>query len=92
MQHSEIMIIIINSIFKENNVFSMTVNPPYGSPVNTDFDYCRTFTGLLFVSFAMSQKRFMSTISLTWWERSIASYIGTLTKFLNKLSAIRARS
>ena len=30
------IIIIIISLFKEDNVFSMTVNLPYGPPVNTD--------------------------------------------------------
>ena len=43
-------ILIIISIFKEDNVFSMTANFPYGPPVNTDNDYHRTFLDL-FVSF-----------------------------------------
>ena len=34
---------IIIPIFKEDNVFSMTVNLPYGSLMNTDNDYYRTF-------------------------------------------------
>ena len=42
-------IIITISIFKEDNVFSMTANFPYGPPVNTDNDYHRTFLDL-FVS------------------------------------------
>ena len=33
---------MINSIFKEDNVFSMTANLPYGPPVNTDIGYYRT--------------------------------------------------
>ena len=35
------------SIFKEDNVFSMTANLPYGPPVNTDIHYYRTFSDLL---------------------------------------------
>ena len=31
------------SILKEDNVFSMTANLPYGPPVNTDIDYYQTF-------------------------------------------------
>ena len=38
-----IIIIIIISIFKEDNVFSITASLPYGPPVNTDIDYYRTF-------------------------------------------------
>ena len=34
---------IIISIFKEDNVFSMTASLPYGPPVNTDIDHYRTF-------------------------------------------------
>ena len=41
-----IIIIIIISIFKENNVFSMTANLPYSPPVNTDIDYYQTFSVL----------------------------------------------
>ena len=48
------IIIIIISIFKEENVFSIIANLPYGPPVNTDIDYYQTFFGLLsFVSVAM---------------------------------------
>ena len=45
-----IIIIIIISIFKEDNVFSITASLPYGPLVNTDIDYYRTFfrTCLLF--------------------------------------------
>ena len=32
------IIIIIISIFKEDNVFSITASLPYGPPVNTDID------------------------------------------------------
>ena len=49
-----IIIIIIISIFKEDNVFSMIARLPYSPPVNTDIDYYRAFFGLLFfVSVAM---------------------------------------
>ena len=34
---------IIISIFKEDNVFSMSANLPYGPPVNTDIDYFSDF-------------------------------------------------
>ena len=48
------LIVIIISIFKEDNVFSMIASLPYGPPVNTDIDYYQTFFGLLiFVSVAM---------------------------------------
>ena len=40
--------IIIISIFKEDNVFSMTASLPYGPPVNTDIDYFRTFFRLVY--------------------------------------------
>ena len=43
-----IIIIIIISIFKEDNVFSITASLPYGPPVNTDIDYYRTFFGLVY--------------------------------------------
>ena len=42
-----IIIIIIISIFKEDNVFSITASLPYGPPVNTDIDYYRTIFGLV---------------------------------------------
>ena len=44
-----IMIIIIISIFKEDNVFSIAASLPYGLPVNTDIDYYRTFFSDLFI-------------------------------------------
>ena len=44
-----IIIIIIISIFKEDNVFSITASLPYGPPVNTDIDYYRTFFSDLFI-------------------------------------------
>ena len=34
--------IIIISIFKEDNVFSIIASFPYGPPVNTDIDYYQT--------------------------------------------------
>ena len=45
---SALIIIIIISIFKEDNVFSITASLPYGPPVSTDIDYYRTsfFFGL----------------------------------------------
>ena len=39
------VIIIIISIFKEDNVFSIIASLPYGPPVNTDIDYYQTFSG-----------------------------------------------
>ena len=44
-------IIIIISIFKEDNVFSIIASLPYGPPVNTDIDYYRTFFGLFIYLF-----------------------------------------
>ena len=44
-----IIIIIIISISKEDSVFSMTANLPYGPPVNTDIDYYQSFFGLCFI-------------------------------------------
>ena len=38
-----IIIVIIISIFIEDNVFSTTASLPYGPLVNTDIDYFRTF-------------------------------------------------
>ena len=38
-----IIIIIIVSIFEEDNALSMTANFPYGSLMNTDTYYYRTF-------------------------------------------------
>ena len=51
------IIIIIISITKEDNVFSMTANLPYGHPMKIDNDYYQTFlrtflcgvSGVLFV-------------------------------------------
>ena len=55
MQCVIIIIIIIISIFKEDNVFSITASLPYGPPVSTDIDYYRTsfFFSDFFVSVAM---------------------------------------
>ena len=39
-----IMIIIIISIFKEDNVISIIASLPYGPLVNTDIDYYQTFS------------------------------------------------
>ena len=35
-------LIIIISIFKEDNVFRIIASLPYGPPMNTDIDYYRT--------------------------------------------------
>ena len=43
----------IISIFKEDNVFSMTANLPYGPLMNTDIVFYRTFFGLFIVSVTM---------------------------------------
>ena len=42
VQPFQIIIIIIISIFKEDNVFSIIASLPYGPPMNTDIDYYRT--------------------------------------------------
>ena len=44
------MTIIIISIFKEDNVFSIIASLPYGPPMNTDIDYYQTFFFLSFFS------------------------------------------
>ena len=46
---------MINSMFKQDNVFSMTANLPDTGPlVNRDIDYYRTFFGhFIFISVAM---------------------------------------
>ena len=52
--------IIIISIFKEDNVFCMTANLPYGPPENKDNDYYQTFFGLfIFVSVAKLVVRYL---------------------------------
>ena len=43
-QFNCVITIIIISIFKEDNVFSITACLPYGPPVNTDIDYYLTFS------------------------------------------------
>ena len=42
-------------MFKEDKVFSIIANLPYGPPMNTDIDYYQTFFSdfLFFVSVAM---------------------------------------
>ena len=45
---SVIIIIIIISIFKEDNVFSIIASLTYGPLVNTDIDYYQTFFGLFY--------------------------------------------
>ena len=46
---TDVIIIIIISIFKEDNVFSIIASLPYGPPVNTDIDYYRTFSDFFYV-------------------------------------------
>ena len=54
------MIIILISIFKEDNVFSIIASLPYGPPVNTDIDYYRNFSDFfMFVSVAMLVVRYL---------------------------------
>ena len=53
------MIIIIISIFKEDNGFSMTAYLPYGPPMNTDNEYYRTIFSDFFVSNAMLVVRYI---------------------------------
>ena len=45
---NESLIIIIISIFKEDNIFSIIASLPYGPPVNTNIHYYQTFFGHLF--------------------------------------------
>ena len=56
-----ITIIIIISILKEDYVFSMTANLPYGPLMNTDIDYHRTFFlfSVFFVRAAMLVVRYL---------------------------------
>ena len=58
-----IIIIIIISIFKEDNVFSIIASLQYGPPVNTEFtdiDYYWTFSDFfMFVSVAMLVVRYL---------------------------------
>ena len=53
LSHTVIIIMIIISMFKEDNVFSMNVNLPYGPSMNIDNDYYRTFLSDFFVSDAI---------------------------------------
>ena len=53
------IIIIIISIFKEDNVFSIIASLPYGPPINTDIDYYRTSFFRLFVSVATIVVRYL---------------------------------
>ena len=55
-----IIIKIIISIFKEDNVFSIIASLPYGPPVNTYIDYYHTFSDFfMFVSVAMLVVRYL---------------------------------
>ena len=54
------VIIILISIFKEDNVFSIIASLPYGPPVNTDIDYYRNFSDFFMsVSVAMLVVRYL---------------------------------
>ena len=50
--------IMIISIFKEDNILSITAFLPYGPPVNTDIDYYQTFSDV-FVIVAKLGVRFL---------------------------------
>ena len=41
--------VLIISLFKEDNVFSIAASLQYSPPVNTDTDYDQTFFGLAFL-------------------------------------------
>ena len=57
---TDVIIIIIISIFKMDNVFSIIASLPYGPPVNTDSDYYPTFSDFfMFVSVAMLVVRYL---------------------------------
>ena len=49
-----ILIIVKIPLFREDNVFSLTVSLPYGSPVNLDTDYYQTFSACLFLQVLQS--------------------------------------
>ena len=46
--HNNMIMIIIISIFEEDNVFSITASLPYGLQVNTGINYYQTFFGLVY--------------------------------------------
>ena len=53
-------ILLIISIFKEDNIFSIIASLPYSPPVVTDIDYYRTFLDFfMFVSVAMLVVRYL---------------------------------
>ena len=55
-----IIIIIIISIFNEDNVFSIIASLPYSPPVNTDIENYQTFLDFfMFVSVAMLVVRYL---------------------------------
>ena len=55
-----IIIIMIISIFKEDNVFSIIASLPYGPSMNTYIDYYRTFSDFfMLVSVAMLVVRYL---------------------------------
>ena len=47
LRHLLIIMIMIISIFKEDIVFSITANLPYGQPMNTYNDYYQTIFFIL---------------------------------------------
>ena len=48
---NDVFIIIIISIFKEDNEFSMNASLPFGPPINTDIDYYQAYFIYLFLFF-----------------------------------------
>ena len=79
------IIIIIISIFKEDNVFSITASLPYGPPVNTDIDYYQTFFGLVyFESVARLVVRYFV-------RRTVLSRVFKAKTFVRKCLEILAR-
>ena len=67
-----IIIIIIISIFKEDNVFSIIASLPYGPPVNTDIDYYQTFFS--FFSSSKFQKGLMGSKLLFYYYAKFQFY------------------
>ena len=62
-----IIIIITFSIFKEDNVFSMTASLPYGPPVNTDIDYYQTLFGL-FIYTSKNKEDLIKITAIEWLQ------------------------
>ena len=76
-----LIIIIIISIFKEDNVFSMNASLPYGPPVNTDIAYYRAVFGLfIFMSVAMLVVRYLCQLFCHLWF-DLPKYLGLMHRF-----------